>query len=474
LIQTFFLLNRAGLCYLDRSFSPEIEVDKTLISGFLAALNQLGSEVLKHGDEIAAIDYKRYRIVHVAKGDVLAVAVIDKTDDVHAIRKVITILLSLFVETYDPGTLKMFDDELFEGFRPTIDEVLQGGSVSAPYEEYTSPSAEISIETLAEALGGYDVLSRLMRLLLTREPVVLICEDSQNILWNLWMLVPHRRCLMAEPNLSVFQMQRLSQEITKQLEAELNQPDSQKLILFVPEANKSSLEALGGGGVHMGWVASRTHFPKDLKKGVSNIILEDKAFFRYIFGERVPISFSDLSFESNLLKENREKGFSQEASMRFIRMRERELDNKADLAQAVLDANPEIVYADLLKRTNIKKEEFELVIRLLAAERGMNVSHVLMSAAFGWVVKARPVLATTLGDPKRQEALLKEANPATLAIIMMADGKKTMNQLLRNISPTLKAQLNKASLWENLRRLADLGVLELIPRDDARAKLSHW
>ncbi|MHA2233317.1 MAG: hypothetical protein ACXAB4_12615, partial [Candidatus Hodarchaeales archaeon] len=124
--------------------------------------------------------------------------------------------------------------------------------------------------------------------------------------------------------------------------------------------------------------------------------------------------------------------------------------------------------------TNIKKEEFELVIRLLAAERGMDVSHVLMSAAFGWVVKTRPVLATTLGDSKRQEALLKETNPATLAIIMMADGKKTMNQLLRNISPNLKSQLNKASLWENLRRLADLGVLELIPRDDARAKLSHW
>jgi hypothetical protein len=471
LIQTFFLLNRAGLCYLDRNFG-DIEVDKTLISGFLAALNQLGSEVLKHGDEIAAIDYKRYRIVHVAKGDVLAVAVIDKTDDVHAIRKVISILLSLFVETYDPGKLKMFDDALFEGFRPTIDEVLQGGSVSAPYEEYTSPSAEISIETLADALGGYEVLSRLMRLLLIREPVILICEDSRNILWNLWMLCPHRRCLMSEPNLSVFQTQRLAQEMTKQLETELKQPDMQKLILFVPEINKNTLAALSG--VRMGWAASRTHFPKELKKGVSNIILEDKEFFRYIFGERVPFSFSDLSFEMNLLKENREKKFSQEASMRFIRMRERELDNKADLAQTVLDANPEIVYDELLKRTNIKKEEFELVIRLLAAERGMDVSHVLMSAAFGWVVKTRPVLATTLGDSKRQEALLKETNPATLAIIMMADGKKTMNQLLRNISPNLKSQLNKASLWENLRRLADLGVLELIPRDDARAKLSHW
>jgi hypothetical protein len=97
-----------------------------------------------------------------------------------------------------------------------------------------------------------------------------------------------------------------------------------------------------------------------------------------------------------------------------------------------------------------------------------------MSAHYDYIVKVRPILSSVLGNSKLLEALVEEVNPAALALIMMADGKKSMNQLLRNISPNLKPQLNRESLWENLRKLADLGVLELIPRDDVKTKLSQW
>ncbi len=402
----------------------------------------------------------------------LAVAVIDKTDNVEQVQKVVTLLLSLFVETYDPGHLKMFDAQIFEGFIPTIDEVLQKGDVTLPFEELSSQTTHTTIDVLAESVGNYDILSKLMRLLLVREPIIILHQDSCPVFRDLWMLVPHRRYLVAKPDLSQFQSIRIIQEINQRFEDELIKLDIPKCVLFIPEANEKTLEALSE--VPKGWVAVSKYLPESLKKSVSQCILEDGKFYRYVFGERTEITFSDLLFESNLLKEAKEKQFTYEAFLRFMRLKEQELENKSDLAQSILESNPEILYDELIEKSNIKSEEFELILRLLAAERGMQTSQVLMSAHYDYLVKVKPILSTILADSKKLDVILKETNPVTLAIVMMADGKKTMNNLLRNISSNLKPYLDKSSLWENLSRLADVGVLELIPRDDVKVKLSQW
>ena len=123
MIQSFFLLNKGGMCYLSRNYSA-LEFDDALIGGFLAAIESFGTKVFKEG-AISEIDYGSFKFVYTYEKELIAVAIVDDNIDTEPVRKGLSELIHEFVMVYNLERLAEGNLSGLEDFIPYIDMKLQ-------------------------------------------------------------------------------------------------------------------------------------------------------------------------------------------------------------------------------------------------------------------------------------------------------------------------------------------------------------
>lgn len=99
MIQSFFLINKSGMCYLSRNYS-DLEFDEALIGGFLAAFESLGTQVFKEGT-INEIDYGHSKFVYTYEKELIAVAIVEKNTDTKQVREGLLELIHEFTAVFD-------------------------------------------------------------------------------------------------------------------------------------------------------------------------------------------------------------------------------------------------------------------------------------------------------------------------------------------------------------------------------------
>jgi len=134
MIQSFFLLNKGGMCYLSRNYS-DLEFDEALIGGFLAAIESLGTQVFKEGT-ISEIDYGHSKFVYTYEQELIAVAIVDENTDTEPIRSGLSNIIQDFTSTFDVERLKEGDLSGVKEFHPLVDMKLQ--SLQKKKEDFVS------------------------------------------------------------------------------------------------------------------------------------------------------------------------------------------------------------------------------------------------------------------------------------------------------------------------------------------------
>lgn len=120
MIHNVWILNRHGICLLDRRYS-NIEVDKNLFGGFVTAIESFSERLTSRPvDSIVMGDLKILYIV----GEKIVVAIaIDADDDEKEIRRKVKELQETFIGMYQ----KILDStkvDLFKDFSKIIDKIL--------------------------------------------------------------------------------------------------------------------------------------------------------------------------------------------------------------------------------------------------------------------------------------------------------------------------------------------------------------
>ncbi|MFX1518391.1 MAG: hypothetical protein ACFFCD_00490 [Promethearchaeota archaeon] len=130
MIQSFFLIDKTGVCYLSRNYA-DLEFDDALLGGFLAAIESLGTKLFKEEGAINEIDYGHSKFVYAvdSENELIAVAIIDKTDDSIPIKNALSELLEEFTTIFNVERLKKGDLFGIKEFYPFVDMKFQGAPI---------------------------------------------------------------------------------------------------------------------------------------------------------------------------------------------------------------------------------------------------------------------------------------------------------------------------------------------------------
>lgn len=119
MIHNVWILNKNGICLIDRSYS-NIEIDKTLFGGFITAIETFSEKLVdRQVDSMIMGDLK---ILYIIGRIVVAIAV-DIGDDEREIRRKVTLLQAAFIDQYkkDLDSTKV---DIFQDFKRVIDKIL--------------------------------------------------------------------------------------------------------------------------------------------------------------------------------------------------------------------------------------------------------------------------------------------------------------------------------------------------------------
>ena len=120
MIHNVWILNRNGICLIDRIYS-KMEVDKNLFGGFLTAIESFSKQLVdKHVDSIVMGNMK---ILYNLSGKVVIAIAIDVDDDEKEIRRKVNSLLYAFLEKYETH-LDSTNVDIFEDFQKEMDKIL--------------------------------------------------------------------------------------------------------------------------------------------------------------------------------------------------------------------------------------------------------------------------------------------------------------------------------------------------------------
>lgn len=121
MIHRVWLINRAGICLLDRDYTG-LEVNKQLFSGFLTALNYLASQFHRSLDSLSMGDLTIY---YELEGELIIALAVDHDDNDEEIRRKMREIREEFKLRYG----KILDDWngnliIFDPFHKEIDRIL--------------------------------------------------------------------------------------------------------------------------------------------------------------------------------------------------------------------------------------------------------------------------------------------------------------------------------------------------------------
>ncbi|MHA1298320.1 MAG: hypothetical protein ACTSO9_02635 [Candidatus Helarchaeota archaeon] len=120
MIHCVWILNRNGICLLDRSYS-RIEVDRNLFGGFVSAIESFSERLTNRPvDSIVMGDLK---ILYILGEKIVVAIAIDVEDDEKEIRRKVAELQNAFVKSYDKD-LESTKVDLFKDFSKIIDKIL--------------------------------------------------------------------------------------------------------------------------------------------------------------------------------------------------------------------------------------------------------------------------------------------------------------------------------------------------------------
>jgi len=132
LIHGVYLIDeKSGTNLLFRKYG-ELDMDETLISGFLTAIRHFSSELKreKEPNRVQEIEMETYKIVYAFEGEVLAVAIVDRGDSTPLVRSALKKLAASFSNDY-AAILREWngDVSIFKDFLPKLDEILMDGKI---------------------------------------------------------------------------------------------------------------------------------------------------------------------------------------------------------------------------------------------------------------------------------------------------------------------------------------------------------
>ncbi|MHA1378241.1 MAG: hypothetical protein ACTSRG_07650 [Candidatus Helarchaeota archaeon] len=120
MIHNVWILNRHGICLLDRNYS-NIEVDKNLFGGFVTAIESFSERLTNRPvDSIVMGDLK---ILYVMSEKIVVAIAVDAEDDEKEIRRKVKDLQSAFVNVFQKQ-LDSTDVDDFKDFSKIIDKIL--------------------------------------------------------------------------------------------------------------------------------------------------------------------------------------------------------------------------------------------------------------------------------------------------------------------------------------------------------------
>jgi hypothetical protein len=130
LIQSFFLIDKTGLCYLSRNYA-QLDFDDALLGGFLAAIESLGAKLFKEEGAINEIDYGHSKFVYAvdSKNELIAVAIVDKAANSTPIKNALSELLEEFATVFNLERLKKGDLVGIKEFEGFVDMKFQGAPI---------------------------------------------------------------------------------------------------------------------------------------------------------------------------------------------------------------------------------------------------------------------------------------------------------------------------------------------------------
>ena len=120
MIHTVWILNRDGICLIDRNYS-NMDIDKTLFGGFVTAIESFSERLTSRPvDSIVMGDLK---ILYVLGEKIVVAIAIDLEDNEKEIRRKVDELKSAFLKIYD---IDLFETkvDIFKDFTKIIDKVL--------------------------------------------------------------------------------------------------------------------------------------------------------------------------------------------------------------------------------------------------------------------------------------------------------------------------------------------------------------
>ncbi len=120
MIHNVWILNRHGICLLDRNYS-RIEVDKNLFGGFVTAIESFSEKLTSRSiDSIVMGDLKILYII----GEKIVVAItIDVEDDEKEIRRKVDELQAAFLKMFEKN-LDSTEVDIFKDFEKIIDKIM--------------------------------------------------------------------------------------------------------------------------------------------------------------------------------------------------------------------------------------------------------------------------------------------------------------------------------------------------------------
>jgi len=101
-IDEFYVIAESGLCYYSKS--REREVDRSLFSGFLTALNSLSQQISSEGMSSLVLQNRKYTISKLE--GLLFIARTDVKMKDNVVRKELEEMQHIFLDNFSPSTLK--------------------------------------------------------------------------------------------------------------------------------------------------------------------------------------------------------------------------------------------------------------------------------------------------------------------------------------------------------------------------------
>ncbi|MDD1778923.1 MAG: hypothetical protein LUQ65_12230 [Candidatus Helarchaeota archaeon] len=121
MIHQVWIINRAGICLLDRNYSG-LEINKQLFSGFITAISSLASQFNRTLDSISMSDMT---IHYTMENEAVIAVAVDRDDNEEEIRRKLHDLLSEFNSKFGE-MLVDWDGNLsyFDSFTKDLDRIL--------------------------------------------------------------------------------------------------------------------------------------------------------------------------------------------------------------------------------------------------------------------------------------------------------------------------------------------------------------